>query len=133
VTLLEAAMDAILAMPFVDQTRVAIGGQSRGGILSVMYAGRRPDRVRAVINFSGGWHGMLRIHAVDINQALFKRGSAYHDIPHARASFAAFQPAGGRGTFVEFEDATASFGHWLVRHPERWRDEVNAYLTRRGL
>jgi len=35
----EAAMDATLAMPLVDRTRVVIGGQSRGGILSVAYAG----------------------------------------------------------------------------------------------
>jgi hypothetical protein len=44
----EAAMAAILAMPFVDRTRVAIGGQSRGGILCV-YAGRHPEQVKGVV------------------------------------------------------------------------------------
>jgi len=48
-------MDAILAMPFVDDERVVMGGQSRGGILSVAYAGRRPEQVKGVINFVGGW------------------------------------------------------------------------------
>lgn len=42
----EAAMTAILAMPFVDRNRVVIGGQSRGGILSIAYAGRRLSRSR---------------------------------------------------------------------------------------
>ena len=40
----EAAMDAIVAMPFVDQARVVIGGQSRGGVLSVAYAGGHARR-----------------------------------------------------------------------------------------
>jgi dienelactone hydrolase len=52
-----AAMDAILAMPFVDRSRVVIGGQSRGGILSVAYAGQHPEQVKGVINFVGGWNG----------------------------------------------------------------------------
>jgi pimeloyl-ACP methyl ester carboxylesterase len=52
---IEAAMDAILAMPFVDGNGVIIGGQSRGGILSVAYAGRRPEQIKGVINFVGGW------------------------------------------------------------------------------
>ena len=50
---IEAAMDAILAMPFVDRERVVIGGQSRGGILSVAYAGLHPEQVKGVINFVG--------------------------------------------------------------------------------
>jgi dienelactone hydrolase len=52
-----AAMDAILAMPFVDRDRVIIGGQSRGGILSVAYAGQQPEQIKGVINFVGGWLG----------------------------------------------------------------------------
>ncbi|MGH7302169.1 MAG: alpha/beta hydrolase family protein [Candidatus Rokuibacteriota bacterium] len=37
-------------MPFVDPTRVVIGGQSRGGILSVAYAGQHPQQIKGVIN-----------------------------------------------------------------------------------
>jgi dipeptidyl aminopeptidase/acylaminoacyl peptidase len=40
-------MDAIRAMPFVDPTRIVIGGQSRGGVLSIAYAGRRPEQVKS--------------------------------------------------------------------------------------
>jgi dienelactone hydrolase len=43
---IEAAMDAILVFPFVDPTRVVIAGQSRGGILSVAYAGQHPVQVK---------------------------------------------------------------------------------------
>ena len=41
-------MTAILAMPFVDRDRVVIGGQSRGGILSVAYGGLHGEQVRGV-------------------------------------------------------------------------------------
>ena len=36
---IEVLTTAILDLPFVDRNRVAIGGQSRGGILAVAYAG----------------------------------------------------------------------------------------------
>src|SRR4029453_15116256 len=66
------AMAAILNMLFVDRDRVVIGGQSRGAILSVAYAGRHPEQLKGVINFVGGWSG--RRCATDINQTLFVRG-----------------------------------------------------------
>ena len=72
---IEAAMTAILAMPFVDRGRVVIGGQSRGGILSVAYAGRHPEPVKGVINFVGGRSG--RRCPTDVNQTLFVRGAGY--------------------------------------------------------
>jgi dipeptidyl aminopeptidase/acylaminoacyl peptidase len=43
-------MEAIQTMPFVDASRIVIGGQSRGGILSVAYAGQHPEQVKGVIN-----------------------------------------------------------------------------------
>jgi dienelactone hydrolase len=57
---INAAMTAILAMPFVDRDRVVIGGQSRGGILSVAYAGQHPTQIKGVINFVGGGGRPLR-------------------------------------------------------------------------
>lgn len=144
---IEAAMEAILAMPFVDRTRVAIGGQSRGGILSVAYAGRRPEQAKAVINFAGGWHGMGRIFGREINEALFVLGAPcpnetlwlygerdpLYSPAVMRANFAAFRAAGGTGTFLEFPDPAGAIGHKLVQHPTLWGAAVAAYLKRRGL
>ncbi len=67
---IEAAMVAILAMPFVDRDRVVIGGQSRGGILSVAYGGLHGEQVRGVINFVGGWSGSRCMS--DVNPELFE-------------------------------------------------------------
>jgi dienelactone hydrolase len=127
----QAAMRAIVAMPFVDRARVAIGGQSRGGILSVAYAGLHPGEVKGVINFVGGWNGARCQHAAAINQALFARGGpypeetlwiygdadAFYSLAHSRANFAAFQKAGGRGEFHELPAEAG--GHHLWLQPDR--------------
>jgi dienelactone hydrolase len=72
-----AAMNAILAMPFVDRDRLIIGGQSRGGILSVAYAGQHPEQIKGVINFVGGWLGRECQTADTVNRRLFQRGASY--------------------------------------------------------
>ena len=141
----QAAMRAIVAMPFVDRARVVIGGQSRGGILSVAYAGLHPEEVKGVINFVGGWNGARSQQSAAINQALFARGAPYpHDtlwiygdgdafysLAHSRASFEAFQKAGGRGEFHELPAEVG--GHYVWRRPDRWAPLVESYLKRRGL
>jgi len=141
----EAAMNAILAMPFVDRTRVVIGGQSRGGVLSVAYAGRHAEQVKGVINFVGGWNGARCENAATINQSIFVRGARYpretlwlygdddpfYPLSHSRASFAAFLAAGGRGAFHELPAELG--GHYIWRRPDRWGPLVEDYLKRLGL
>lgn len=141
---IEAAMDAILAMPFVDRDRVIIGGHSRGGILSVAYAGQHPEQIKGVINFVGGWLGTGCPTADTINQALFQRGARYpgdtlwlygdddpfYSLSHSRKNFAAFQAAGGKGTFHTFPEPS---GHRIVSYPNAWASLVEAYLKRQGL
>jgi dienelactone hydrolase len=143
---IDAAMTAIVAMPFVDRERLIIGGQSRGGILAVVWAATRPGRAKAVINFVGGWHGMMRTNGTLVNRTLFGRGGAYpqeilwlygdedpfYDLSYSRENFAAFQAAGGKGAFVEFRRPATNSGHRIVEFPEMWSGAVDAYLTRQG-
>ena len=143
---IEAAMEAILAFPFVDRDRVLIGGQSRGAILSVAYAGQHPEQVKGVINFVGGWLGARRSTAAMVNQELFGRGARYpgetlwlygngdpfYPLSHSRENFAAFQQAGGKGTFHEFPPPDTG-GHRIVDYPGLWAGVVKAYVRRQGL
>jgi pimeloyl-ACP methyl ester carboxylesterase len=139
-------MDAILAMPFVDRERLVMGGVSRGGILSVAYAGRRPQQLKGVINFVGGWLGTGCRSATYVNQWLFKRGAGYtaetiwlygdndsfYPLSHSRENFAAFQGAGGKGAFHEFVVPDTN-GHYLFTRPATWGSAVAAYLERLSL
>ena len=143
---IHAAMGTIRDMPFVDGERLAIGGQSRGGILSVAYAGEHPAGLKAVINFVGGWSGALRSRT-DVNQTLFRRGGAYrgdtlwlygegdpyYTIAHSRTNFGAFQAAGGAGAFFEFMPPPGFDGHQIVLHPTLWTSTLEDYLRRLGL
>lgn len=144
---IEAAIDAILAMPFVDRDRIVISGVSRGGILSVAYAGRRPEQVKGVINFVGGWLGTSCPTAGVVNRALFKSGARYpretiwlygdkdpfYPLSHSRENFAAFQEAGGKGTFHEYAPLAGSSGHAIASYPDLWASVVETYLQRQGL
>jgi dienelactone hydrolase len=143
---ISAAMTAILAMPFVDRNRVIIGGQSRGGILSVAYAGQHPEQIKGVINFVGGWLGTGCTTAGTVNKTLFQRGASYtgdtlwlygngdpfYSIAHSQENFRAFQAVGGKGTFHSFQEPQ-SIGHRIVGYPVVWASLVESYLKRQGL
>jgi pimeloyl-ACP methyl ester carboxylesterase len=122
-------------------TSILLVGQSRGGALSIAYAGLHPAQVQGVINFVGGWLGEGCSVSRDVNQTLFARGARYgrptlwlygrtdpfYSIAHSQANFAAFEQAGGHGTFLEF-DVPGGFGHGLIGHQELWSGAVSRYL-----
>jgi dienelactone hydrolase len=141
-----AAINAIHTFPFVDPQRLVIGGQSRGGILSVAYAGLYPSQVCGVINFVGGWLGVGCPTASQINQTLFRRGAPYeremlwlygdgdpfYPLSHSQANFAAFLAAGGNGAMHILQPPEAN-GHHLVKYPGVWEPTVLRYLQRAGM
>ncbi len=144
---IDAITPVLLAQPFVDRSRVAIGGQSRGGILAIAWTGRQPTVARAAINFVGGWMADACSSATSINQNLFRRGvpfahpstwlygenDPFYRIAHSRANFAAFQAAGGRGTFHEYAPPPGLNGHQIISAPALWSATMETYLIERGL
>ncbi|WP_428672523.1 alpha/beta hydrolase family protein [Reyranella sp.] len=144
---IDAVTPVLLSQPFVDRTRVAVGGQSRGGILSIAWSGHRPATPRAVINFVGGWTGARCRTASTINQNLFIRGAAFaqptiwlygendpfYPLWHSRSNFAAFEAAGGKGTFHEYGVSAVVNGHDIATVPSLWSSTLQAYLEEHGL
>lgn len=139
---LDAVMAHVRTRGDVDQRRLLIGGQSRGGILSVVYAGLRPDTFAGVVNFVGGWLGDRCPGVERVNPVLFRRGAAFgkpmlwlygegdpfYSLPHSRANFEAFQAAGGKGTFLELVPPAGVNGHAIQMVPGLWRPALDAYL-----
>jgi dienelactone hydrolase len=144
---IDAVTPVLLAQPFVDRSRVVIGGVSRGGILAIAWSGRQPAVPRAAINFVGGWMGTRCANASTINQTLFKRGAAFgqptiwlygdrdpfYPLSHSRSNFAAFEAAGGKGSFNEYEPAPGASGHGISSVPSLWTSRMETYLTERRL
>lgn len=144
---IDAITPVLLAQPFVDPHRVAVGGLSRGGILSVAWSGRQPAVPRAVVNFVGGWSGERCPSVDEVNQTLFRRGGAFarptiwlygdrdpfYSLRHSRASFNAFEAAGGKGMFRAYLPPQGLTGHDIAAAPELWTDALESYLASQGL
>lgn len=145
----DAITGPILALSFVDRMRIAVGGWSRGAILALAWAGQHPHQSRAVVNFVGGWRATSCASAEAVNQELFKRKAGrippslwlygtndpFYSLAHSRANFAAFEAAGGRGTFYEYQPPPLprTSGHDIIYFPFLWGDAMVSYLTERGL
>ena len=139
---ISAAVAALRRRPDVEASPVLIGGVSRGGILSVAWAGRNPDQTHGVVNFVGGWLGEGCGDAEAVNKTLFSEGGAYpretlwlygeddvfYSLPYSRENFAVFQNAGGRGAFHEFKVNGSNNGHWVHVVPTLWNDLLIGYL-----
>lgn len=140
---IKAAMEAIRSMPFVDANRIVMGGHSRGGVLSVAYAGMHPDEVSGVINFVGGWLGAGCVDAVTVNAMLFRRGAGYasamlwvygdndpfYPLSHSAGNFSAFQQAGGKASFHSIALQPGISGHSIVSYPDSWAGLVEPYAS----
>jgi pimeloyl-ACP methyl ester carboxylesterase len=139
---MEAAIAVLRRRQDVTPGPVLIGGNSRGGALSVAYAGMHPEQALGVINFVGGWFGEKSPGAELVDQALFERGARYdrptiwlygqgdiyYSIGHSRKNFAAFEKAGGQGKFLEF-DVPSDVGHNVIRYPDLWAGPIGDYLN----
>src|SRR4029079_5634152 len=155
---IDAAISVLRRRPDVAPSPVLIGGQSRGGVLSIAYAGLHPEKIAGVINFVGGWLGEGCGAARTVNHAPFQRGGAwsastgndamcargwaygrrtiwlygqndpFYSMAHSRDNFAAFEKAGGKGKFLEFE-APVGQGHGLVGRPKLWSGPIDLYLN----
>jgi pimeloyl-ACP methyl ester carboxylesterase len=139
---IDAAITTLRRRQDVAPIPVLLGGNSRGGVLSIAYAGLHPEQVAGVINFVGGWLREGSPAASAVNHQLFERGASYgrptiwlygqHDrlysIAHSRDNFAAFEKAGGQGKFFEF-DMPAGQGHSLIGRPNLWSGSLDSYLS----
>lgn len=139
---LDAVMAHVRTRSDVVQSKLLLAGQSRGGILSIVYAGERPDVFVGVVNFVGGWMGDRCANAVAINTATFKRGAKFlrptlwlygdadpfYSLSHSKGNFAAFAAAGGKGRFESYWVPGQNAGHAVIAHPKLWTDHLTQYL-----
>jgi dienelactone hydrolase len=139
----DAALDFVRALPQVDASRIVVAGHSRGGLLAIVQAGRRPEALRGAINFVGGWLGEGCEDAALVNRSsfargapapepslwLYARGDRFYSIEHSEANFAAFLAAGGRGSFHVDERAPGLEGHFHVNDAATWGPRADAWLA----
>jgi dienelactone hydrolase len=139
---LHAVVEYLSTQTDVDRKRIVLAGSSRGGFLSVAYAGRYPSNIIGVINFSGGWFGE-GMPAEDFNFEIFGQAGrdakipmlwlyadhdSYYSLKFDEREFSKFQSAGGRGELIEVRDIPGE-GHLLCLWVDRWQNKVTSYLN----
>ncbi len=141
---ISAAIGALRQRPDVEISPVLIGGISRGGVLSVTWAGRNPDDTHGVLNFVGGSLGEGCGDSAPVDRRLFSEGGGFagemlwlcglddtfYSIDFSRQNHAAFPAAGGTGAFHEFRVNGENNGHWVMSSPTLWDDVVISYLDK---
>lgn len=139
---LDVVMAYVKNLPTADSRHLMIGGISRGGILSVVYAGTRPDAFEGVINFVGGWLGGRCEDADHVNSVLFRRGAAFqgpqiwlygdkdpfYSLSRSRKNFDAFVAAGGKGRFLTYPPPPGQIGHFISQAPDLWSADMDRWL-----
>jgi dienelactone hydrolase len=133
-------------LPGVRPGPVLLAGQSRGGFLSLHYAGLKPSEVMGVVNFSGGWYPYGPVTTPYYAKAgrgaadkvaqlwLYADNDSLYNEALIREYYQAFAAAGGSARF-ELLRGVPGDGHLLRLYPDRWRpiaDEFVASLNRRG-
>jgi dienelactone hydrolase len=140
---LDAVIGWVRAQPDMDYEKIVLAGASRGGMLSVAYAGRFPTNVIGVINFSGGWFGE-GMPGPDFNSIAFADAGrlakvpmlwlyadhdSYYSLKYIEGQFAKFCDAGGQGELVKYDDVPGN-GHFLSQWVDRWQGKATDYLKR---
>jgi pimeloyl-ACP methyl ester carboxylesterase len=153
-TSIEAAMVAMQAFPFISKRPVLLVGHSAGSMGSFAVASRRPEEVRALINFAGGNGGRYEDEA-NVNCApdrlvgvmrdfgaafrnptlwLYARNDSYFGPKLSTRMAAAYRAGGGQVEFhllIPYGDD----GHFLMTSPGAmgiWTPIVKDFLARLG-
>lgn len=137
---LHAAIAFGLGQPGIRPGPVLLAGQSRGGFLSIAYAGLQPAAVSGVISFVGSWtadwcNGGFNTRrlaeagagATEPQLWLHANNDRYYGADHIRTNHVAFTAAGGRA-LLHMLDGTALDGHRLAAYPDRWASLATGYL-----
>lgn len=143
---IDAVFAYVRANPALDANRILVGGNSRGGILSLIYAARRkPVGLQGVINFAGTWNNDRDCRFDDINDTLFKEAGfgsviptlwlygeddGYNSNNSVKGYAETFRRAGGNVTFRLYAHDFWN-GHKLLEKGSKfWLPDLNQFLDR---
>ncbi len=136
--------------PAADTSKVVISGISRGGALSVAYAGKNPEKVIGVVNFVGSWNkdNYANPHFNQISSMGqefifryaedFKRPALWLygfndnlvDVRKRKKYFDKYVCKNGvGGAFHAYTVTEISDGHALARFSRHWEKEVLEYMS----
>jgi dienelactone hydrolase len=133
-------------LPWVDKSRLLLGGQSAGGYAVVTALAMHIPELIGVINYSGGRTDMNSGSAASHNNKMmvsgfaeigqtakvpllmvFAENDSRYTANTIRESHKAFTGAGGKATLALYPPQ-ANDGHFVHQQPSVWREDVRKYL-----
>ena len=144
---IEAVTAALIAQPFVDGSRIAVGGHARGGTLSVAWSGNIPRCELSSISSAAGSAGLAGTVAqsTSISRSAASTGGSRHfgsmapgisilPLEDSKANFDTFLTAGGKAVWHDYKPPEEKWnGHEIGQMPQLWTADMEAYLAERGL
>ena len=145
-----AVIDQIVYRLVPRDSKVIAAGHSRGGFLSLILAGERPEAIKGVVNFSGGWQAMndrvtpedhkhrVEVQAIPLGRAA-KRAKApsiwmyadrdpFYNEAGRQGILNAWRDAGGKAEYILVTDYSGTNAHALPANPSYWEAQVDAFL-----
>ena len=146
-----AVIDQIVVRRLMPRDgKLLLVGVSRGGFLSLMIASERPQQVKGIVNFVGGWLSVspkypdadnalrLKAQAERLTQAgkgraapsvwVYAARDPLYDEATTREFFRAYREAGGRGEYVFVRDHPLPSGHNVASALPLWQSAVDGFL-----
>lgn len=137
--------------PMLDASRVILAGQSAGGYTTMYLAGQNIAGVIGAIDFSGGRTQMTEVQRPNyLNRMMvsgfaefgettriptlwiFAENDSRYTAETIRASYEAFQAAGGKGRLL-LSPPIEGDGHYIHSKPALWRAVLKEYLSEIGV
>jgi len=148
-----AVIDQIIVGNLVPpEAKIVLSGVARGGFLSLVLAGERPDAVKGVVNFVGGWFSSseqsrteLKVKRLELQQRRLAVAAAkaradtlwiyadrdpFYNETTNRELFRAFKDAGGKGEYFFVRSHFLASGHDVAGDRALWESEVDGFLKR---
>jgi pimeloyl-ACP methyl ester carboxylesterase len=149
---LDAVIDQIVLGRLVPAgSRIILAGISRGGFLSLVYAGERPAQIKGVLNFVGGWLSVSNewpaeenARRVELQGDLLRRAGAkmraptlwvyaardpFYSEATTRGWLKTFVDAGGKGEYFFVEKHALEHGHLVATNLSLWEHAAEKYLN----
>lgn len=143
---IDATLNYAKTLPYVDMSRIVLLGVSRGGLLSVVYASRRPElAIKGTVNIVGGWSNY---RCDGVNEQLFEEAGAKSKVPslwiYGRRDYnysdeaiqnyyKLYQSGNGKAIFRFNSDDPEEDGHLITLHTEsHWGNDLSNFLNDLG-
>lgn len=147
----EAALNALVKLPWVDRQHIIIAGQSYGGLATVAFGTRNYPGVRGLLNFAGGlridgsscdWKSSLVTAFASYGAKtslpslwFYGENDSFFDHPLAQRLQQAYQSAGGASQLIAY-GAFKNDAHGMVGSRDGvavWLPEVERFLKSVGM